>query len=50
MNKWNKECPSTTVEDLIQHGKSMVQLALDYYDFNFNQEEGDIYRLKRAAR
>ena len=50
MDEWNREYPNTTVEDLIQHGKNIAQPALDYYTPNFNQEEGDIYRLKRAAR
>ena len=50
MDEWNREYPDTTVEDLIQHGKSIAQPALDYYTHTFNQEAGDIYRLKRASR
>ena len=50
MEEWNKEFPNITVEDLIQHGRSIAQPALNYYTRNFNQEDGDIYRLKRAAR
>ena len=50
MGKWNKECPSTTVEDLVHRGKSIVQSTLGYCDRNFKQEERGIYRLKRVAR
>ena len=49
IDEWNIEFPNTAVEDLIQHGKDIVQHALNYYICTFNQEEGDIYRLKRAA-
>ena len=49
MDEWNKEYPNTTVEDLMKHGRNIVQPALDYYARNFNQEEGGIYRLKIAA-
>ena len=50
MDDCNKEFPSTDVEDLIQNGKGIVQPTLDCYDRNFNQEEGEKHRLKRAAR
>ena len=50
MDEWNRDFPNTTVKDLIQYGKDVAQPILDYYTRNFNQEEGDIYRLKRVAR
>ena len=50
MDEWKREYPDTSVEDLIQHGKSIAQPALDYYTRNFKQEAGDIYKLKRASR
>ena len=50
MDEWEKDFPNTTVDDLIQYGKDIAQPALDYYARNFNEEGGDIYKLKRAAR
>ena len=50
MDEWNREYPNSIIEDLINHGKSIAQPVLDYYTRNFNQVEGDIYRLKRVAR
>ena len=40
MDEWNREYPDTTVGDLIQHGKSMTQPALNYYTCFFIKKQG----------
>ena len=50
MDGWNRKFPNKTVDDLMRHGKDIAQPALDYYKCNFNEEGGDMYNLKGAAR
>ena len=50
MDGWNRKFPNKTVNDLVRHGKSIAQPALDYYKSNFNEEGGDLYNLKRALK
>ena len=50
IENWNINYPNRTIDGLIRRGKAISKPTLNYYTSNYNDEEGDLFRLKRAAR
>jgi len=43
--KWNLKFPARSVDELVAHGNRIIQPAIDYFDKQFNKENGDLYHV-----